>query len=83
MNSRVKRKISNIDLEIGDMLLALAVDCLKILIWQNTKDGQKNRNHPKSIYKKLMGIDKETKDELQAFETVEEYEAWRKAKMRK
>lgn len=32
-----------------DHLLALAVDRLGVLIWQQTKDGRKGRNRPKPI----------------------------------
>ena len=81
-NSRVKRKLSGIDLDLNEMLIAMAVDSLNILIWQNTRDGQKNRNHPKSIYKALMGLDKKDKKELMVFETIEAYEQWYQAKMR-
>jgi hypothetical protein len=82
-NSRVKRKISGIDLDLNEMMMAMMVDSLNILIWQNTKDGQKNRNRPESIYKRLMGLDKKLKDELMSFDSIEEYEKWRKAKMEK
>lgn len=82
-NSRVKRKLSDITIDMTDMLLALAVDCLKILIWQNTEDGHKNRNHPQSIYKKLLGIDKQVKNDLDTFNSPEEYLQWHEAKARK
>ena len=82
-SSRVKRKLSNIDVNITDMLLALAVDCLNILIWQNTEDGHKNRNHPDSIYKKLLGIDQKIKDDLQAFNSPEEYMEWHEARAKR
>ena len=81
-NSRVKRKLSGMDLDLNEMLLAMLVDGINILIWQNTRDGQKNRNHPKSIYKVLMGLDKKVTDELMVFDTIEAYEAWHQAKMR-
>jgi len=82
-DSRVFKKINNIKLDRVEMLLALAVDVLNIIAWQSTKDGAKGRNRPESIYKKLMGLDTKTKDDLYEFDSVEEYEKWHESKMRK
>ena len=81
-NSRIKRKISGQRLTIEQTLQAVMVDKLQILIWQQTKDGHKGKNLPESLYRKLAGLDEKKKDELQAFETIEEFEQWRKSKMR-
>lgn len=35
-------------------LVALAVDRLGLLVWQNTKDGMKGRNRPPSMYEALF-----------------------------
>ena len=82
-DSRVFKKINDLKLSRTEMLLALQVDALKILAWQNTKDGAKNRNRPESLYKKLMGIDTKKKDDLLQFDSVEDYERWYESKMRK
>lgn len=75
-NSRIKKKMSGQELSLQEMLLALTVDNLQILNWTKTKDAQHNKNKPKSLFKKLMHLDDENKDELLAFETPEEYEAY-------
>lgn len=79
-DSRVKRKLSNMKLSLTEMLLALIVDGINTLIWQPTKDGRKGRNKPESLFKKLMGLDKKPKDELQAFDDTEAFETWYRSK---
>ena len=59
------------------MLLAIVADRLGVLIWQQTKDGHKGRNHPKSIFKDLTEEKKE-KEELESFRSSEDFEAWYK-----
>ena len=63
------------------MLLALVVDGINTLIWQQTKDGRKGRNRPESVYKKLTE-EKKPKEELQTFDDVASYEEWYQSKMR-
>lgn len=61
------------------MLLALIVDGVNILTWQNTKDGAKGRNRPKSIFK---GLTEEKKvDEYQVFNGSDAFEEWHKKRM--
>ena len=82
-NSRIKRKITGAKLTLEQTLLAMLTDEVNIVIWQRTKDGQRGKNRPESIYKKLMGLDKKKqKEELKSFETAEDFERWYKAKMR-
>ena len=81
-DSRIKRKMSGQKLTLDQTLLAVIADGIHILAWMNTKDGQKNRNRPKSITKMLSGKDKKQDDELMTFSTPDEYEAWRKKKQR-
>ena len=78
-DSRIKRKLSNRNISLTQMLLSVVADRLGVLIWQQTKDGPKNRNHPKSIYKALTGQEKQ-KEELMTFQTPEEFEAWNASK---
>lgn len=72
-NARIKMKLSGSRLPIMESLVAAAVDRLEILIWQNTKDGTKGTNQPKSILAILMD-DKKEKN-LKGFETAEDFEA--------
>ena len=54
INSRTKLAAANMTVPIDTMLLACIVDRLSILIWQQTKDGARNRNRPKMIAETLM-----------------------------
>ena len=82
-DSRTKRKILKINYTTSELILAMIVDCLNILIWQNTKDGHRNRNHPDKLYKQLIGKDKNERDDLELFDSEEEFLNWHKSKMRK
>ncbi len=81
-NSRIRRKLSGQRLTIEQALQTFIIDKLSVMIWQNTKDGHKGRNFPESVYRKLSGLDDKKKDELKAFKTVEEFEAWYRSKTR-
>lgn len=81
-DSRIKKKIINRKLTLTESLQAIMIDKLSILIWQKTKDGAKGRHMPESIYRKLEGLDKDAKDELQSFATEEEFLEWYNNKMR-
>ena len=69
-DSRIKMKLSGAKAPVDIMLLAAAVDRLSLLVWMQTKDGQKDRNRPKSI---LEGLTGEAKT-ISAFMSGEEYE---------
>lgn len=73
-NSRIKRKINNQQLSTEEMLLISILDKLNILIWQQTKDGQKGRNQPKSILAEIL--DKQ-ENNVASFNTIEEFERTR------
>lgn len=79
-SSRVRRKYSKVNLTLEQMLLAMLVDGVNISIWQ--RSGAKKSRKPQSLFKKLTD-EKKPKDELMAFRTPEEFEAWRKKKMEK
>lgn len=77
-NSRIKMKISNLDVDVNTLLQALIADRLQVLIWQNTEDGRKGRNFPKMIYEKLLNPQKEESN-VMAFSSGAEFEEYRKA----
>ena len=52
-NSRIKMKLAGLKVEPKLMMLALIADRLGLLVWAQTKDGQKGRNRPESIVGKL------------------------------
>lgn len=82
-DSRIKRKITNTKLTIDQSLLALLLDAIRINNWMHTKDAQKKRNMPESIYKRLTSTEKNENEDLRHFDSVEDFEAWHKANMRK
>lgn len=79
-SSRIKRKYSGVNLTLEQMLLAMLVDGVNISIWQ--RGGGKKSRKPVSIFKKLTEKEK-PKDELMSFATIDDFEAWRTAKMEK
>lgn len=76
-NSRIKLKISGLTIDSETALLAAAVDRLSLLVWQRTKDGQKNRNRPESMLQRLMGSRQEDEKDFMTFQTAEDFEAAR------
>ena len=74
-SSRTKMRESGLGVPIDTLLLACIVDKLNILIWQNTKDGAKGRNRPRSFAEVLAGKDKKNESQVAAFDTADEFEA--------
>lgn len=68
-DSRIKPKLADMEVSPDTFLLAAIADRLGIIIWQRTKDGEKNRNRPKSITESL----KPKKSEVSVFKTGEEF----------
>ena len=73
-NSRIKMKLSQQTASIETMLLAGISDKLGILLWAQTKDGQKGKNRPISILEKVLNLTKKRKEEV-AFASAEEFES--------
>lgn len=71
--SRIMQKLAGINYETDTLLLANMVDSLAWLVWSKTRDGEHNRNHPKSIYRLLMNPD-EYKPKCERFNTADEFE---------
>lgn len=71
----MKKSYANATADANTLLLALAVDRLTWLVWSQTKDGQKGRNRPESLYEALMNGPKEK--EIKSFQTPHDFEkAW-------
>ena len=69
-------EIAGIKIDLEQTLLARIVDELTFQSWAQTKDGQKNRNRPKSVLKTLL---EDKKDEVEAFMSSEDFDnAWEK-----
>ncbi|HFI0042632.1 TPA: DUF5361 domain-containing protein [Streptococcus suis] len=75
-NSRIKMALSDQRLPLDTILLAGINDRLSILIWQQTKDGQKGTNQPKSVVEMLVNEPKER--EVVAFNSGEDFEKMRR-----
>ena len=72
-DSRIMRKLSGSRVDSHTMLLAIIADRLGQLLWQNSADGQKGRNRPKSIYAAFVGQTAE--GNVRGFDTPEAFEA--------
>ncbi|WP_171313677.1 DUF5361 domain-containing protein [Enterococcus cecorum] len=71
-DSRIMMKISDSKLPLDTLLLAGVADRLSIMIWQNTKDGQKGKNQPISIVDQLTR--KQVEREELSFESGKDFE---------
>lgn len=80
-DSRIKLKINGLKWPIDTMLGALAVDALHLLVWMKSKDAEKGRNRPKSIYRLLLEDNGEGTTEHVAYDTISDFDlAWEKLK---
>lgn len=70
-DSRVKMFLSGQKQPLERILFARMVDELSFLSWANSRDGQKNKNRPKSVLQSLLGIEK--KEEYATFEDFDEF----------
>ena len=72
-DSRVKMALSGQKISMETAILARIADDIAFIAWANSKDGQKNRNRPKSILQTLLGNDKKPV-EYEGFKTAAEFE---------
>lgn len=72
--SRIKRKLSGMDIDLDRFLLAGIFDSLSILVWMKTKDGANNRNRPESVLDLIMGTKQKETKEIEAFDSIEDLE---------
>lgn len=76
--SRIKMVMNRQKITTEMMLNAAKVDALNKLVWFQTEDGAKGRNRPPSMMNLLMGL-KDDGDNVEGFDTVDAFEARRKA----
>lgn len=74
-DSRIKMKLSNQNVTLEALLLAGIADRLSILVWGQTKDGQKGINKPQMLVDMLTS--KETKTDVIVFDSGEDFERTR------
>lgn len=84
-DSRIKQLLSDQIAPVERVLLASMVDRLSMLLWIQSKDGQKGVNRPASIADRLIKRDKSENDEKDylVFESGEDFENYRKALLAK
>ena len=75
-DARIRLKLSGAKARLDTMLLAMAVDALNTLVWQNTQAGHDGRDHPRSVLALLRG---DAEGEKPGFDTAEEFNAWRES----
>ena len=79
--SRIMRALSGQRADLRDMLLAAIADRLSILVWFQTKDGQKGRRRPKSLVDLLTDEEpRNSSGDVEAFDSIEAFEAAMKAR---
>lgn len=81
-NARINLIRTGQKVDTDTMLKATIADRLGVLIWQNTEDGQKGRNMPKSILRELIGEEK-TESDIVVFNDSADFEAYRAEFIRK
>lgn len=84
-DSRIKQLLSDQIAPVERVLLASMVDRLSMLLWIQSKDGQKGVNRPASIADQLIKRDQSENDEKDylVFESGEDFENYRKALLAK
>ncbi len=77
-DSRIKQLLSDQIAPVERLLLASMVDRLSMLLWIQSKDGQKGVNRPTSLTDFFIKKEKEDTREFMTFESPEDYETYRK-----
>lgn len=77
-SSRIKMKMSGQLVTMETLLLAGISDRLSVLLWRQTKDGEKGRNMPTMILDTLT-IRKSKESDVIVFRSGEDYEKTRNA----
>lgn len=75
-DSRIKMKMSGQLVPMETLLLAGIADRLSVLLWRQTKDGQKGRNMPTMVLDTLT-IRKSKESDVIVFSSGEDYESKR------
>lgn len=72
-DSRIMMKLSGTDFMLRDLLLASIFDNTALLLWAQTKDGEKGRNRPKSLLASFLNENKGNKG-IKTYESGEDFE---------
>jgi len=84
-SSRIKRELAGIKYTEHEIIQARILDVLSLTMWMQTKDGEKNRNRPESIVKRMLGESENKKQEYahDVFDSVEEFNKARQKALEK
>ena len=77
-DSRIKQALSDQVAPVDRVLLAGIVDRLSMLLWIQSKDGQKGVNRPVPLTDFFIKKEKEDTRDFMTFESPEDYENYRK-----
>lgn len=72
-DSRIKMKLSGQRIPTNTALLALAVDALRDLVWSKTKDAEKGKNRPPSVYDALTNTEEKEARDYIVFDSPESF----------
>ena len=75
-SSRIKMRLSGSKLTAEQLLLAAIADHVRVLVWQNTKDGHSGENPPQSMLSLMLNPDVND-SESEVFTSPDEFNAWR------
>lgn len=75
-NSRIRMKMAGISVEPETIMTASILDTVNTIAWMKTKDGEKNRNRPKSIV--LILTQEQKENNVEGFTSVESFEEARR-----
>lgn len=76
-DARIMLKISGNSVSPNTLLLASTADAVRLLVWQQTKDGVKGKNAPESFVALLSGAAAEKEQSRCGFDSPEEFRTWR------
>lgn len=73
-NSRIKKKMSGLKVDLNTLLLAKIYDELQWIHWSKTKDGMDGKNPPEFLAPKFVDESMFEKDsDYDSFETVDDF----------
>lgn len=77
-DSRIKQKITGAPAGADTLLLAAIADAARMYMWRQTKEGQKGKNAPESLFGAIFGRKKHI-ETGPGFDTPEDFRAWHDA----
>lgn len=80
-DSRIMQKLTGAPASADTILFATMADALRLLVWQNTKDGHKGRNRPDLILDAIYGRGKKAVETGPGFDSPADFRAWRASMM--